>query len=262
MTEENYEYLKNQVKFTGFGDVLSDVLKVEMQKGEPTFTLEHIPKFDNAELKATLHFRKSEETGMVFFNKFELEVKERLGQMKQTFFVGKNNNYTLKEAYNLMCGRSVRKEFVKNNKDENAEVHQAEPEKFKAWMSMDFTKQDKYGNYELHPYGENYGFDLEGVLSKHKIVEYANPDLRDSLIQSLEKGNRQAITLVLDGVEQRAFVQANPQFKAVKLFDEKGVEIRQNFSQNKKKEQMRSKTEKVENSQKSKRKTGKSQKAG
>ena len=47
MNQKNFDYLKDQVKFTGFGDALESELKEKMQKQTPEFQITHSAKFGN-----------------------------------------------------------------------------------------------------------------------------------------------------------------------------------------------------------------------
>ena len=108
MNEKNYDYLSNQLKYTAFGEELHQQLKEKLIKQEPEYTLKD-------ETAATLHFRKSGESDIYFFNRYNLMLKndQHPDAIKQTFYIGnKEDNVTLKEAYNLMSGRAIFKENV------------------------------------------------------------------------------------------------------------------------------------------------------
>src|SRR5690606_16815404 len=68
MNQKNFEYLKDQIKFTGFGEGLENELKEKMQKQTPKFMLLHQGNFGKDETVSTLHFRKSDQSEMYFFN--------------------------------------------------------------------------------------------------------------------------------------------------------------------------------------------------
>jgi hypothetical protein len=210
MNEKNLDYLKDQVKYTGFGDALENDLKEKMQKKSPEFQIYHNTKFGKDVVVATLHFKKSEQSDMYFFNKYNLTLKQENSpdMMEQTFYINKGNNITLKEAYNLMSGRAINKDLT--NK---------EGQVYNAWMQMDFKETDKNGNYQLKHFHTNYGFDLEKELAKHPIKELTNEQEKVKLIESLQKGNRQAVTFSKDGNEQRIFIEANPRFKSLNVYD-------------------------------------------
>jgi hypothetical protein len=42
---------------------------------------------------------------------------------------------------------------------------------------------------------------------------------KSRLIESLQKGNKQSVTFVQNGSEQKHFVEANPQFKTINVYD-------------------------------------------
>lgn len=210
MNQKNFDYLRDQVKFSGFGEGLENELKEKMQKQTPQFLLSHQGSFGKDETVSTLHFRKSDQSDMYFFNKYDLTLKQenKPETMSQTFYLGKDNNITLKEAYNLMNGRAVNKDLT--NK---------EGQMYNAWMQMDFKQTDTNGNYKLKQFHQNYGFDLENALSKHPIKELGNEQEKIRLFESLHKGNRQSVTFIQNGSEQKHFIEANPQFKALNIYD-------------------------------------------
>ncbi|MBI1342498.1 MAG: hypothetical protein GC171_06160 [Terrimonas sp.] len=218
MIENNYDYLSKQIKFTGFGEDHKETLKQKMTEGQPDFMLTHKQDFGTDNTVATLQFKKSEETGMYFFNRYNLMLqnKQHPDAIKQTFYINpKEDNTTLKEAYNLMGGRAVHKELA--NK---------EGEKYKAWIQLDFKETDKHGNYVTKQFHQNYGYDLQTVLAKHPIKELASESEKSRLMESLERGNRQSVTLEINGKEQKVFIEAAPQFKSLNFYESSGQRLR------------------------------------
>ncbi|MCW3106878.1 MAG: hypothetical protein JWQ09_1384 [Segetibacter sp.] len=210
MNQKNFEYLKDQVKFTGFGEALENELKEKMQKQFPEFQISHNAKFGNDTTVATLHFKKSDQSDMYFFNRYNLSLKqEQSGDViEQTFYINKGNNITMKEAYNLMSGRAINKDLT--NK---------EGQVYNTWMQMDFKETDGSGNYKMKHYHQNYGYELEKVLANHPIKELSNEQDKSRLIDSLNKGNRQSVTFIENGNEQKHFIEANPKFKSINVYD-------------------------------------------
>ena len=236
MNEQNFDYLKNQVKYSGFGDALENDLKQNIQKGASEFTLNHQAKFGEDTIQADLHFKKSAMTDMYFFNKYDLSLTKP-GQdevsIKQTFYIGKDNNITLKEGYNLLDGRSVNKDLMNR-----------EQEKYNAWLKLDFKETDNQGNFKMKQFHENYGFDLNKALEKHPIKELQNPEDRSRLEDSLKKGNFQSVTFLSEVGEQKRYLEANPQFKNLNIYDDK--QMRTSESQQAQKSENQSKTQKQE----------------
>ena len=237
MNQKNFDYLKDQVKFTGFGDALENEIKEKMQKQTPEFQILHSAKFGNDTADATLHFKKSEQSEMYFFNRYNLSVKHEQSSdvVDQTFYINKGNNITLKEAYNLMSGRSINKDLT--NK---------EGQVYNAWMQMDFKETEANGNYKMKHYHQNYGFDLEKVLSKNSIKELNNEQDKNRLIESLQRGNKQSVTFIENGNEQKRFIEANPQFKIINNYDGNMQRVVNKQSQGEREHQGESKTVKQE----------------
>lgn len=210
MNQKNFDYLKDQVKFTGFGEGLENELKEKMQKQTPEFQITHKTKFGNDDLVASLHFKKSDQTDMYFFNRYQVNLKpeQSAETMDQTFYINKGNNITLKEAFNLMNGRAVNKDLTSK-----------EGEVYNAWMQMDFKQADHNGNYKMKHFHQNYGYDLESAVAKHPIKELTNEQDKTRLMDSLQKGNRQSATFIQNGNEQKQFIEANPQFKTINIYD-------------------------------------------
>lgn len=210
MIDKNYEYLKDQLKYTGFGEGLNNELKEKMLKQDHYFNIRHQSKIGDNDLVSILYFKKVDASEMVYFNRYQLTFKpeQSMEMMGQTFYINKENNIMLKEAYNLMNGRAVNKDLT--NK---------EGEKYNAWLQKDFKDMDNDGNYKIKQFHQNYGYNLNGELAKLPIKELSNNQDMVSLIQSLQKGNLQSVTLTDGNKDQKFFIEANPQFKTINVYD-------------------------------------------
>lgn len=210
MNEKNFEYLRDQVKYSGFGDGLEAQLRENIKKQPLEFSVQHQTAFGKDEVESTLNFKKSSVTDMYFFNNYHTSVKpdQAAEKVNQTFYIGKDNNITLKEGYNLLSGRAVNKDLT--NKEGNI---------YNAWLQMDFKQTDSAGNFKLKQFHQNYGFDLEKELSRLPVKELQNNQDRGRVIDSLQKGNRHAVTFLENGSEHRRYIEANPQFKTITIFD-------------------------------------------
>ncbi|HYD92213.1 MAG TPA: hypothetical protein VEA37_12090, partial [Flavobacterium sp.] len=176
--------------------------------------------YGNDKVSAELNFKKSEQTDLYFFNSYKVNLQKdgKPESLEQTFYINKGNNITLKEAYNLMEGRAVNKDLTSR-----------EGEVYNAWVQLDFKDADPNGNFRLNHYHQNYGYDLEAVVSKHPIKELDNPSHKEDLLNSLRKGNRQCATFIKDGQEVKQYIEANPQFKTLTIYDanQKRLDTRQ-----------------------------------
>jgi len=223
MKQENFNYLKEQVKFSGFGDAMEFKLKEKMIEGLTDFQLHHKHTFGKDNVEAVLNFRKSDQDNY-FFNSYQVTVnKEGADPLKQLYKLYKpdklvkqvegkddtvewvNHNIKLKEAYNLLEGRSVRKEYVRD-----------ETEKYANWLMIDFKNTDKDGNFLIK---RKMDFDLEAKLKEYPIKELKNEESKKELLDSLYKGNRQFVTMDIDGKERKFAFEANAQFSSVNRYE-------------------------------------------
>ncbi|BFM45255.1 hypothetical protein CFS9_38960 [Flavobacterium sp. CFS9] len=71
----------------------------------------------------------------------------------------------------------------------------------------------------MNQYHQNYGYDLEAALAKHSIKELGTPQYKEDLLNSLKKGNIQSVTFMKQGTEVKQFIEANPHFKTINIYD-------------------------------------------
>lgn len=212
MNQKNYDYLKDQVKYMGFGEALETELKAKLASDEPKFTLEHEREFDDGKVSAQLEFNRSKESDMYFFNGYKVQTtpENQKEPMTQHFYVNqKGQNVTLKEAYNLMNGRAVFKQEWSNK----------ENQLYPAWLKMDFTNQDERGNFKLKPYNENYGYNLEQVVGKHPEIRIVGEAAAQQLARDLQRGNRVPVTISKDGASTQIYIEASPTTHGLNVYD-------------------------------------------
>jgi hypothetical protein len=94
-----------------------------------------------------------------------------------------------------------------------------EGQPYKAWMQLDFENKDKNNNFEVKQYHEKYGFDLKAAVEKFPITDSKDAEKEKALMQSLQRGNVQSVTIEKDGSSHKMFIEANPQYKKINLFD-------------------------------------------
>ncbi|MDB5119748.1 MAG: hypothetical protein JWN56_966 [Sphingobacteriales bacterium] len=212
MNTKNLEFLQSNLKYLGFGEQLNADMEKGIDSRKPEFKLKvEIPHF-NKKVDYALHFKKSDSTDMYFFNRYDATLKTGKPEQDKTqsFYINKATGVTAKEAFNLLDGRSVFKNLF--NKD---------GEKYGAWLKLDLGSTDDKGNHKLRQFTEQYGFKLEKSLAGLPIKELHNPDEKNKLISSLERGNLQQVTMGKDGNESKYYIEAAPQFKNVNVYGQK-----------------------------------------
>lgn len=229
MDEKAMSFNESQLKRTGFAEAFTPELKAKMEQGVPLIQHEFKKNYDGDQVTANLHLKKSARSDYYFLNKFDLQLQKdgRADSVKQTYYItsrkvagnGEENGeqkakqdikYTLKEGYNLLDGRPVYKNLV--SKDGN---------EYEAWNKLNFKKKLDNGNFEMKQYTKNYGFDLENVLSKYPIKELVNEQYKQSLIDSLHRGNLQKATFVgSNGNEEKLYISPNITLGALNVYDQ------------------------------------------
>ncbi len=239
MNRKNFEFLRDGLKYMGFGEKLNTDLetKIKAQPADFQLTLQGEFKKDGAVDKVDyrLDFKKSDQTDMYFFNRYQATLKndDPAQEKSQTFYITKNSGITAKEAYNLLSGRSVNKDLT--NK---------EGQPFNAWLQLNFKEKDKNDNFKVKQYHSGYGYELEPVLKRYPIKELSNDEEKVKLMRSLEKGNQHPVTFLKDGNEEKMHIEANPQFKTLNLYDTKMQKVFQGIEKKEVKEPEKSKEKK------------------
>lgn len=216
MNIKNLEFLKEGLKYLGFGDKLNADLEGKIKEQPTEFKLNLVGEFNKENVKDrvnySLDFKKSDQSDMYFLNRYlaTLKNEDPKQEKSQTFYITKNSGVTAKEAYNLLSGRAVNKDL--NNK---------EGQPYNAWLQLDFQEKDKNDNYMVKQYHQGYGYDLEMSMSKYPIKEQLNPDDKAKVMKSLEKGNLTQVTFARKGGEDKMFIAANPQYKTLDLYNAK-----------------------------------------
>lgn len=237
MNVKNFEFLKDSLKYLGFGDKMNADLENKIKEQPAEFKLNMVGEFNKDNIKDTvnytLDFKKSDQTDMYFLNRYQATLKNEKPELEktQTFYISKNSGITAKEAYNLLSGRAVNKDL--NNK---------EGQPFNAWLQLDFQEKDKHDNYKIKQYHTGYGYDLEMTVARYPIKEQLDAGEKEKLLKSLEKGNLTQVTFAREGGEDKMFVAANPQYKTLDLYNSKmekqfqGIEKKEKEGEDKSKE--------------------------
>jgi len=184
-------------------------LEKNLNEGKADFQLHYKAEINKKPFEVTMNFRKSESTDMYFFNNYHASLEKANGEnIEQTFYLNKGKGVTGKEAFNLLDGRAVQKDLITK-----------EGQPYKAWMQLNFEHKDKNNNFEVKQFHEKYGFDLKAAVDKFPITDLKDPEKEKALMQSLQKGNIQSVVIEKDGNSHKMFIEADPQFKKVNVYD-------------------------------------------
>ncbi len=213
MNQENLKFLQDRLFYLGTEKRLHPELEKNMAEGGPEFKLSFSNHYDKDKLSAELHFRKSDTNEMYFLNKYDATLQKPGQENKsQTFYLDHGKGVTMKEAYNLLDGRSVNKDL----KNKEGEVKNA-------WIKLDFNSKEPNGNFKQEQFYKPYGFDLHTELLKLPLPQMP-AEKYNQMVESLERGNVQKIVLPenIIGATSPIFISANPKFKTLDITDESG----------------------------------------
>jgi hypothetical protein len=162
-------------------------------------------------LKVHLHFFKSPETGAFVLQKFEASLcfpDDPEKNKTHVFDRAKGTIVTLREAFNLLCGRSVFKEIIPANGD-----------KYSAWIQLNFAEKTLDGNYLLKRFRAYNGYDLGRLLSRYPIRELDDRDLKASIIRAIKSGDQQTVTFLKpSGKIEKKVIEANPLRQTINIY--------------------------------------------
>lgn len=205
--EKNNQSLHEQVQRIGFRD-LSAQIDQQIKQGHEQFTIPVSYYVNEKErLDHELSFSK-DQSGQYQFEGYKASLYNELKpeeNRNQYFKVEQENSVDTNRAYNLLAGRAVQKE--------------------KTWIQLNLNDKDSSGNHRIKEFHSGYGYDLEKAVQQLPLKELSNKREADKLKDALKQGNRHPITLIKNGNEHRFYIEANPQFKSVNIYDEHSRKI-------------------------------------
>ncbi|PXY40556.1 hypothetical protein DMB65_11630 [Flavobacterium cheongpyeongense] len=205
--QKNNQALCDQVQRIGFRD-LSNQIDQQIKQGHQQFTIPVSYYINEKErLDHELSFVK-DQSGQYQFEGYTASLNNELKpeeNRSQYFKLQEGNSVDTTQAYNLLSGRAVQKE--------------------KSWMQLDLNDKDASGNHRIKEFYSGYGYDLEKAVQQLPLKELNNKTQADKLKDDLKQGNRLPVTLIKNGNEHRFYIEANPQFKSVNIYDEHSRKI-------------------------------------
>lgn len=200
--EKNNQSLHEQVQRIGFTD-LSGKIEDQIKQGHEQFTIPVSYYVNEKErLNHELSFSK-DQSGKYQFEGYKTTLQNESKpeeDRSQYFKMQERNSVDTTQAYNLLAGRAVQKERI--------------------WIQLNLNDKDAGDNHRIKEFHSGYGYDLEKALLQLPLKELSNKTEADKLKDALKQGNRQPVTLIKNGNEHRFYIEANPQFKSVNIYDE------------------------------------------
>lgn len=159
---------------------------------------------------ATFYFNRIESESLSYgLRKYDAQLTWRAKPVpprKQTFFLVKSVLITIREAFNLLQGRSVYKEFSPSA-----------GEKYYAWVGLSLAKKDIHDNYQIEYNRSFQAFDLGRALANYPIQELQAEESALKLIQSLLMGNKELVNFIRGKKVEKVYIEANPQMETITI---------------------------------------------
>lgn len=242
--DNNLKELGDAMKKHGFGHA-TDQLSQHMNQGQKNFSIPLSHYLNESEkINFSLSFNRQQD-GSYRFDQYQASLHHAKDPkaVSQVFKTDATDAITAKQAENLLAGRAVMREGF--------DLSGASKPK---WIQLDFNDKDPSGNHKVKEFLHSYGYDLDKAAEKLFQKLSLSPENRQNLLEGLRKGEKQPITMMRSNVSVDLFIEANPQFKTLNLFDKQNKKLTMSEALGEKpaKEQIRQLAPKQElNSQKS-----------
>lgn len=230
--EGNLKELSDLIKKHGF-DLEPDKLSAHINQGQKGFSvpISHFVS-ESEKIHYNLSFSKQQD-GTYRFDHYQASLqsaKDSRQSVSQVFKTDAKDAIRAEQAQHLLAGRAVMKESF----------DQAGSPKPR-WIQLDFTDKDPAGNHKIKEFLSSYGFELEKATEKLFQKQNIPAENKQKLLDGLQRGERQAVSIMRDNVAINLFIEANPQFKTVNIFDEhsKKLSISEALGEKPVKEQIR-----------------------
>ncbi|MBN9349263.1 MAG: hypothetical protein J0H55_01140 [Chitinophagaceae bacterium] len=206
-TEQNSQSLHQQVRRAGFTNLAAKIDE-QIKQGQQQFSLPVSYYINDKErLNHQLSFVK-DQSGTYHFEGYKTNLynESKPNEQREQYFSAKNGyEINTTESYNLLAGRAIKKNAT--------------------WMQLDFNDKDANGNFRMKEFHSGYGYNLQKILQQLPLKELLNESEANKLHDALKNGNRVAVSFIKNGNEQRYYIEANPQFKSVNIYDEHARKI-------------------------------------
>ena len=192
-----------KVREAGFGKFSFEISE-KIKQGEPQFFVNTSSYIDAKDrMDHQLSFIKDQFGGYQFEGfRSVLSVDENAINSREHSFPANGRDYiNASEAYNLLAGRAIQKEG--------------------RWIQFDMNDKDKDNNYRIKEFHSGYGYDLRRNLESLPFKkDFLKTKEGVELENSLRQGNRAEVTFHINGKIQQYFIEANPHFKTVTIYNE------------------------------------------
>lgn len=208
----NHLSVSDQLRSVGMSEHMSTVAK-RMRNGESEFSVP-VSYYINEDKRVENNlFFEQNGLGEYKLVSNNVRLKNELApdlSRQQNFRLEDGMRVDAVQSYNLLEGRSVHKDGK--------------------WITLDLNDKDNDGNFRIKEFPQAYGYDVQKALSELPISEMKSGPERNKLVQDLKDGKRREVIIN----DRKCFVEANPQFRTINIYDEKSQRLSQAELQGKK----------------------------
>lgn len=213
---ENYDYITEQVlpRF-GVGGVFDKKIETEMDKGAAVIELKAATMYDNNKIQYAFRLEKSENDNRYYLNRVDAELTRKNGEVQnQVFRIYNQRGFDIKQMYNLMEGRFVHREYLRDG------------ERKSGWSFVDHNRKDDDGNSIVRTYSDEITkFNLTVSLGKVP-TGYMNQNDKEALVTSLRNGDLVSQFVKMpDGTREKADLVVLPHLNTIAAYDKDGKKI-------------------------------------
>lgn len=220
MNDDNFTYL-TEVQMPGLGfrePELAEKLKALMINGDKEFQLGLDRKYGDKDIHYILKFDKSDKD-YYFLNTYNA-ILQAPGQDPIANLFYTDQYIKAKEAFNLLDGRWVYKTLndFKKVEEDGKQVYKKTGETYEGWIKINFNDKYNNGNYKMKTKGPGWNFNLEEKLKELPIPALKDPDDLKNLMDSLRRGNVQAVIYEQKDRKEQRYIEANPGTNGLKVY--------------------------------------------
>ncbi|REA60161.1 hypothetical protein DSL64_15930 [Dyadobacter luteus] len=202
----NQRQLESRITAMGFTG-MSSKLAEQIAEGKQQFGLPvSYYKNENERVDFELSFSRSADgTYRIADLKVSLD-DQKAGQQRQHSFTGDHKDgLTAAQASNLLAGRAVKTQDK--------------------WIQLDLNDVNAQGKHRVKEFHQGYGYDLLKAVSQLPIKELKNQQQKQQLLEGLQSGEKQNVTIRINGKDRYLSIEANPQFKTINIYDQQNQKI-------------------------------------
>jgi len=213
MDQENFQFLTDNV-FPKLGfreEAIYNALKAKMETGKEQISFA-VKNQNKSEFEFKLDLK---EDGRYYLNAVRATVPQKDGEaVSQDFRLFFQRGYNEVEMENLLKGRAVHTSIRKDG------------ETIGFWNKLDLSRTNSSGNHpERREYDNKSTFNLAKELSKLFPGANLTQDDKESMIRNLKQGNQVSARILIKGVREAVFIEADPHDGKMKVFNSKGEAI-------------------------------------